>query len=358
MSFINKVGCGISSFGICALLIGCQPQSNEQPTGETLRPVRTILVEPTAEGPYKEFTAVVDASQKVDLAFKISGRMVEMLTNSGDPVQEGQVIAKLDDTDIKVELAEAQSSFNKALSDFNRGRDLIKTNSISQADFDQLQAQYNSANAQLTNSKNRLEYTNLVATFDGVIAQRYAENFQEVKAQEPIVALHDLHNINFKVDVPESIMINIKPDERNPQVTAIFESIPDQTFDLTFKEVNTQADDVTKTYQVVFTMPNSPEHSILPGMSARVRVIRGAGAVALANFYVPDHAVLKDASGNYVFTVSAAEEGKGVISRRNVVIGDITAWGIEIFSGLEGGEHLVIAGMSKVNDGMIVKFEN
>lgn len=339
------------------ILVACDNNQIDDDNSPILRPVRTLEVEKSEFGPYKEFTAVVDASQKVDLAFKISGRIIDMPNKAGDNVNKGQLVARLDDTDIKVELAEAQSSYDKALSDFNRAKDLIQTKSISQADFDQLQAQFNSANAQLQSAKNKLDYTSLNASFDGVIAQRYVENFQEITAQTPIVALHDLHNINFKIDLPESIIINIRPDATPPKVIASFESIPDKTFDLTFKEISTQADEVTKTYQVVFSMPNSSSHTILPGMTARVRVMRPDLGQPIANYYVPEHAVLKDGTGNYVYTVSAIEPGTGKIQRQEVVIGNITAWGIEVFTGLEDGQHLVTAGMSKVNDGMLVKFD-
>lgn len=321
-----------------------------------LRPVRTSVIEQVESGPFQEFTAVVDASQKVDLAFKISGRIVDMPVKPGDKIKKGQLVASLDDADIKVQLVEAKSSYDKAFSDFNRAKDLIASRSISQADFDQLQAQFNSAKAQLQTAQNKLDYTRLNASFDGVIAQRYAENFQEINAQAPVVALHDLQNINFKVDIPESMLINVKPDSVPPKVSANFESIPDTTFDLTFREISTQADEVTKTYQVVFTMPNSDSYTILPGMSARVRVMRPTSDQLTANYYVPEHAVLKDSKGNYVFTVESIEKGKGKIRRQQVIIGNITTWGIEIFSGVESGQHLVTAGMSKVSDGMIVKF--
>lgn len=331
-----------------------KPVEIEEPA---LRPVRTLLVQQVETGPFQEFTAVVDASQKVDLAFKISGKILEMPVKPGDKVKQGQLIAKLDDADINVQLVETKSSYDKALSDFNRAKDLIVSKSISQADFDQLQAQFNSAKAQLQTAQNKLDYTRLNASFDGIIAQRYAENFQEVTAQAPIVALHDLQNINFKVDIPESMLINVKPDSEPPKVSANFESIPDKTFDLTFKEISTQADEVTKTYQVVFTMPNSDSYTILPGMSARVRVMRPVSDQVAANYYVPEHAVLKDTQGNYVFTVESTEQGKGKIRRQQVIIGNITTWGIEIYSGIESEQHLVTAGMSKVSDGMIVKFD-
>lgn len=342
--------------GGLTLLAACDSNEVATQVEPKLRPVRTLEVKPAENSLYKEFTAVVDASQKVDLAFKVSGRIIEMPINSGDEVREGQLVARLDDTDIKIQLDEAQSSYDKALSDFERAKDLIKTNSISQADFDQLKAQFSSAKAQLENAQNRLEYTRLYASFDGIIAERYVENFQEINAQTPIVALHDLNNINFKVDVPESILINVAPNAIPPKVTAFFESIPDRTFDLTYKEISTQADAVTKTYQVVFTMPSPKSYTLLPGMSARVRVERSAELGPSANFYLPAHAVLMDAEGNYVYTVSSSGEGQGTIKRQAVSIGEITSWGIEIYSGIDVGQHVVTAGMSKVTDGMLVKF--
>lgn len=338
-------------------LSACDSGPDQADAEPILRPVKTVKIEQTSQGPFKEFTAVVDASQKVDLSFKVSGRIEKLPIKAGDEVKEGQLIAQLDETDFKVRLDEAQSSYDKALSDFNRGKDLIKTNVISQADFDQLKAQYNSAFAQLENAKNQLAYTSLEATFDGVIAQRYVENFQEINAATPVVALHDLNNINFKVDIPESIIINRKPESLPPKVTAFFASIPGQSFDLAFKEIATQADEVTKTYQVTFTMPTPQSHTILPGMSARVRVERIDSEQAVAEFYVPSQSVLKDSQGNYVFVVTANGDGTGTITRREVTIGDITSWGLEVFSGVESGQHVVTAGMSKVSDGMRVKFE-
>lgn len=347
---------GIAS--LVFVLSACDNAAQVEKTEPELRPVRTTQVEMAAFGPYQEFTAVVDASQKVDLAFKVAGSLVALPVKAGDEVKEGQLVAQLDDTDFKVRLNEAQSSFDKASSDFQRAKELIASNSISQADFDQLKAQYNSALAQLETAQNNLDYTKLHANFDGVIAQRYTENFQEINALTPVVALHDLKNINFKVDIPERIMINVKPNSTPPKVSAYFASIPDTTFDLAFKEISTQADEVTKTYQVVFTMPAPTTNTILPGMTARVRVMKPDDMNEInADFYLPPHAVLQDSTGNYVFTVNLVETGVGEIARTPITVGDITDFGIEVYSGVEAGQHVVTAGMSKVTEGMRVKFQ-
>ena len=341
-----------------ALLSACDSGAQKEQTEAPLRPVKTVQVQTASLGPYQEFTAVVDASQKVDLAFKVSGSVVEIPVKAGDEVTQGQLIARIDDTDFKVQLNEAQSSYEKASSDFQRARELITSNSISQADFDQLKAQFNSASAALETAQNNLDYTKLHANFDGIIAQRYVENFQEISALTPVAALHDLKNINFKVDLPESILINVRPGSEPPKVSAFFASIPDQTFDLTFKEISTQADDVTKTYQVVFTMPAPTTNLILPGMTARVRVSRPEGLSGLiADFYLPAQSVLQDSAGSYVYTVKRIQAGVGEIQRTPITIGDLTNWGVEIYSGVNEGQHVVTAGMSKVTVGMRVKFQ-
>ena len=95
------------TLALSALVLSACGQNDTLVSEEApLRPVRTVVVEKAESGPYKEFTAVVDASQKVDLAFKVSGEIIEMPTKAGDEVTEGQLIARLDDTDIKVQLSE------------------------------------------------------------------------------------------------------------------------------------------------------------------------------------------------------------------------------------------------------------
>lgn len=340
-----------------ALVLGCSPStdlSNEEPV---LRPVRTQVVAPADSAPYKDFSAVVDASQKVNLAFKVSGRIVEMGATLGEPINKGDLIASLDDTDIKLEVEQAQSSFDKAKSDYNRGKELIKNNTISQADFDTLKSQYTSSLVQLETAQNRLAYTRLEATFDGVIAQKMVENFEEVSAGQAIVALHNINTINLKVDVPESVIIGVKPGEPAPTFKASFTAIEGVEFDVNFKEISTQADDVTKTYQVVFTMPSPTTNTILPGMSARVRATLPPSRGTLASYYLPAQSVLKDNKGNYVYVVKANGDGSGTIERKEVTVGDITVYGMEVFSGVVEGEHVVTAGMSKVTAGQQVKFK-
>ncbi len=339
------------------LITACTEQAPE--VKQPLRPVRTITVTAPDLSRTHEFTAVVDASRKADLSFKISGELVEFLVNQGDDVVEGQVLARLDNADIKIQLKEAQSTFDKVKADYDRGKNLIRSKTISQADVDQLRAQFNSAKAKLDSAKNNLGYAELKASFDGVIAKKYTENFQEVNAKSPIVALHDLTHINLKINVPESIMIRVQRSDQPASLTARFDAIEDTTYPLVFKEVSTQADEISRTYEITLSMVAPTDHTILPGMTAWVTANRtNPNEVQQKLFLLSVKTVLKDSQGNYVFTVRDKGNGIGEISRQSVTIGEITRLGIEIFSGISEGDKVLSAGMSKVSVGMEVKYQD
>ncbi|HBY86016.1 MAG TPA: efflux RND transporter periplasmic adaptor subunit, partial [Colwellia sp.] len=318
-----------------------------------------------------EFTAVVDALNRADLAFKISGNLTHFLVKQGDKVNKGDVIAKLDDTDLKIYVAEAQAHFDTAMADLTRAQNLVKTNYISASEFDQIRTKAHSAKAQLASANNNLDYSTLRASFDGVIAKVYSKNYQEINAKEPIVRLHDLSEIQLIVNIPESIMIHLKKNAAQGVVSATFNSIEDHNFPLQFSEVATLADEHSKTYEVIFTMKALDGYVILPGMTALVRaqVAREQSENQVyPSFYLPSHTVLKDSLGNYVYIVKEHKTGVGKIFRKPVVIGNITAQGIEVFTsfaspelsgssdGLQSGDHVITAGMSKVSAGSLVKF--
>lgn len=370
MSFNNVIKPLVIAILAMTFLNACDntPQVETEPE---LRPVRTLLLKAVDVSQALEFTAVVDALNRADLAFKISGNLTHFLVKQGDKVNKGDVIAKLDDTDLKIYVAEAQAHFDTAMADLTRAKNLVKTNYISASEFDQIRTKAQSAKAQLASANNNLDYSTLRASFDGVIAKVYSKNYQEINAKEPIVRLHDLSEIQLIVNIPESIMIHLKKNAAQGVVSATFNSIEDHNFPLQFSEVATLADEHSKTYEVIFTMKALDGYAVLPGMTALVhaQVAREHSENQVyPSFYLPSHTVLKDSLGNYVYVVKEHKTGVGKIFRKPVVIGNITAQGIEVFTsftseelsgssaGLQSGDHVITAGMSKVSAGSLVKF--
>jgi RND family efflux transporter MFP subunit len=338
---------------LLTLLIACSEQGGSLVEEQTLRPVRTLTVVANSGGPMQEFPAVVDAANSADLSFKVAGEVVSLLVKQGQDVSKGDVIAELDNTNYKLALDESQAAFDKAKADFGRAEKLISSGTISQADYDQLKAQFASAKSKLATAKNNLDYTQLHASFNGVVARTHIEKFEEVQAKQIIVTLQDIERINLKVNIPESMMVHVSK-EQPKKIVAEFAAIEGKQFPLSFVEVSTQADEVTKAYEVTLSMQPPAGYNILPGMTARVRASSTQGQQN--KIYVPIKTVLKDDSGNFVWTVNALDKGKGQITKTSIVVGDITPFGFTVLSGLDEGTHVVTAGMSKVTEGQVVKF--
>jgi RND family efflux transporter MFP subunit len=346
------VAAGLSA-GI--VLASCGKNDSAPVQEEALRPVKTVTIASPGAGLRREFPGVVDAVQKADLSFRIAGKLQSISVKEGDEVEKDQLIAQLDKTDFNIRLGSVRADYERAEADFERAKSLVEKGHISRSDFDKLKAQESAAAAQLSSAQQDLIYTELRAPFSGLIARRYVENFEQVAANQSIVALQDISSLLVKIDLPESVMIRVKPEDKNRTLYAGFDAIPDKEFPLTFKEAATQADATNQTYEVTFAMPAPRERVILPGMTATVTVELHAGDESYAEVYVPAHAVQEDREGRFVFVAESTDGEEAVVRRRNVTIGRLTGRGMEIVSGLSAGDRVVTAGMSQLVEGKRVR---
>lgn len=347
----------ISSFVLTFLFMsGCSKQTDDVSEKKIdPKPVRTQTIATGAQI-IKSFPGVIDAAQTAELGFRVNGELSEIKVREGELVKQGQILAQLDQTDFVLAVKSADADFQRVKSDFSRAQKLIEKGAISRADFDSLKAQMRSAEVQLETAQQNLKYTTLKAPFDGVVARTYVENFEKISSSEKFAAIQDLSSLEVGIDVPESIMIQIRREESRHDVKAVFEDLGGRSFPLTFKEASTRSDENTQTYRVTFMMPAPQDANILPGMSTLVVATEKREENAGDDIYVPAHAVLEDASGRFVYTVEDIEnDDQGTVRRRAVVVGKLSEHGIQIVQGLLVGDQVITAGMSKISEGMTVR---
>ena len=340
-------------------ITACDEQQKTQ-TKEPLRPVRTMLASASDGITGRDFPGIVIAENRADIAFRVSGKLKELLVKEGEKVVKGQVIARLDQTDFKIELKDKQATYDKSKANFTRSATLLEPGHISQREFDEIKAAYSTADAHLRAAKQNLIYTELKAPFDGSITKSYVDNFEEVMARDKIVTLQDLKSMQVEIDIPESLMINVKRSGQERQIHATFDAIKDKKFPLIFREVSAQADETTHAYKIRFSLPPIDNYTILPGMTATVvadKVPGVDGSGDESEIIVPSHAVLEDNKGRFVYIAvpESASSMTGVIHRRNVTTSRLTNSGLIITSGLDPNDMIVIAGMSKMQEGMKVR---
>jgi RND family efflux transporter MFP subunit len=346
----------MGTFAICLTLIGCsEPPPLE--SVEMVRPVKSYLIESTSNGGIRSFPARIDAGRKAELSFRVSGVLKELPAKEGDLVQEGQLVAALDPTDLQIVLTDRQASYDKAKRNFTRAKELIKKGNISKMDFDRLEAEFKSASAALQAAQQDLNYTRLSAPFTGRIARRYSQNFEEVQAKQTILDLQDTSVLEVKFDVPESLMRGVRKNgetERDEvEVTASFTDIPGRTFPLTFREISTRADEKTQTFQVTYTMPELENALILPGMTATVTVNMGRYQDNDITHSVPASAIV----GDYKLDPQAwvIDQQSMTVQPRSVKVGRLVGEYVEVFEGLNAGDRIVTAGTPFLVEGMKVR---
>jgi len=334
------------------LLVGCDKKEEPKPV-EVIRPVKLMKVQAGTVIADYSLPGQVRAARRAELSFKVSGPLVALPVEEGQHVKKGELIAQIQKRDFLTALEEARARALEAEKQFKRYKELYAKKQVSRADYDRYRAARDVARARLEDAANALKDTTLRAPFDGVIARRYVENFQKVQAKEPIVSLQDISRIEILVNVPELQMAALK-EEGPGKVYAVFESIPGKKFPLTMKEFSTQADPATQTYQVVFVMSQPEEASILPGMTAMVTAETTRGVSGKKVIRIPAIAVMEGAGKQpYVWVY---DEKSSTVHKQPVKVGRLTgSEDIFIEEGLKGGETIVVAGLTQLEEGMKVR---
>ncbi len=350
---------------VCGLVLlsACSEEVIEEAT--PVRPVKIFTVEGIGSGTLRRFPGTVDASQRAEMAFRIPGRLQELLVKEGDLVEEGQVLARLDPTDLQIVVDDRQATFDNAQRNFTRAKELVADGNISKIDFDQMEANFRTTAAALKQARQNLDYAELRAPFSGRIARREVDNFEEVVAKQTVFSLQNIAVLDVRIDVPESLLrtfrgsataggTEVRQGRDDPATTAWaeFEGHPDSRFELEEREVATRADSQTQTFQVTYTMPTPQDFLVLPGMTATVTLDFSHLADVEQAKWVPVDAVQSDAALNSRVWVLDARSM--TVSSRPVQIGRMAAGLIEVNSGLEGGEEIVSVGAHYLAEGMAV----
>jgi RND family efflux transporter MFP subunit len=339
------------------LISGCGEKDEGEPA-EIVRPVKTAVVQGFSEGE-QTFPGRVDAGEKLLMSFRVPGRIVELPVKKGQAVAKGQLIARLDPRDYEIAVEEAKATFQRAEADFKRYERLYETDAVPLADLDQRRSERDVAKARLDEAEKNLSYTDLRAPFAGMIGNRYVENYMDVQAQEDIVDLNDTTTVEVKINAAENLVAAIDQfaKDLDIKVYAEFDAAPGRRFELQLKELAARADPETQTFQVVFTMPQPADVNLLPGMSALVRVVVGikSGATIDLPISVPAIAVKTSPEGKKMVWVVDTDDM--TVHSREVTVGSMRgSAAIEVLDGLEGGEHVVIAGLAQLREGMKVRF--
>lgn len=395
--------------------LGCA--SDGTPEEEVVRPVRTEMIAAGGDLRLRSFPGTVEASRRVELAFRVPGLLETLAVKEGDRVSAGDLIAQLRQGEFEArrdvlqgELDQARAQLRAlrsgerpeeilrreaevraarlriatALADYERRQRMVAQRVVSQEEFEQAQTAYRIAQedymaaqqsleqatvgraedieamearvraleGRLVESQIQFDDSTLLAPYDGVIAQRFVDQGQNITPNSRVVQFQDAEEIDIAADVPEAVMAAEIRVADIVRLTANLSAAPGVEFPVRIREIAQVADPVTQTFNVRVAMEAPADLRVLPGMSARVTATYRRASVLGERLLIPVEAVEERPSGEQVAWVLGQD---GIVSPREIRLGVASGGRVEVEDGLQAGERIVVAGVRFLRDGMRVR---
>jgi membrane fusion protein (multidrug efflux system) len=335
--------------------------------------VQTTAVEVVPHQQSKSYIGRMDAVEDTAITAQVTGYLMERHFQEGQIVEKGQKLYSIEPSSFEAQVAsakakvsEAEAALKKAELDFERGKNLVKSNNISQAEFDALTATLMSARAQLEAGKAQLKvadvnlsYTTILAPFTGRISDSKVSQgdllspssgvLTTLVSMDPIYAsfsISERERLAFGMDTIEG---NGSDESNGVAVNIILEDgrVFEQQGKIDFLGNRINLNTGTLAMRAVV---DNPQQRLLPGQHVRVELMEKE---AIDVVTVPRRAVQTDLEGDFVMVVT---EGN-VAERRNVALGTQVETGVIIQSGLKPTDVVITQGLQRVRNGVPVRID-
>ena len=355
----------LTASGLALALVGCAEKPAADPRTEVPQ-VQAALVQ-SATPIARAFTGTVAARVQSDLGFRVPGKVLERLVDTGQAVKRGQVLMRIDPVDLKLAasagqeaVAAAEAKAHQTAQDEARYRDLNGTGAISASAYDQAKAAADAARAQLSAaraeadvSRNASRYAELVADGDGVVTETLAEPGQVVSAGQVVVRLAHAGRREAVIALPETLRPAIGS---HAQATLFGSNGAGNGAEL--RQISGAADRLTRTFEARYVLEgdlaNAPLGATVtihiadtPSLTSSITSAKTAGV------QVPLGALFDAGKGTGVWVVGEGSPAK--VSWRAVTVQRLDEESAQVTGVLKPGEHIVALGAHMLTEGQAVR---
>ncbi|RKU01142.1 efflux RND transporter periplasmic adaptor subunit [Burkholderia sp. Nafp2/4-1b] len=347
--------------GLCLVVCGAVLLAachSREPVAPEVKPVVALAVHADGAPDATSLPAQVDARYATTLSFRVGGKIAERRVHLGDTVKAGQVLALLDPTDLRNNVANARAQLDAAThqlayqkQQLARDQAQAQANLIAPAQLEQTQnayatalAQRDSALAQMGLAEDHLRYTTLVADHDGVIKSEDADTGQNVEQGQAVYHLDWSGDIDIACDAPESALNSLTVG-KSAKVT--LSAVPGKTFEARVREVAPTADQQSRTWRVKLTLI-APTPEVRLGMTAQVQFDIAHANNGASPFALPATALFHDGDKPAVWVV---QPGTDKLVLRPVTVTNYGERMVEVATGLHDGDRVVVQGVHTVSAG-------
>jgi RND family efflux transporter MFP subunit len=313
---------------------------------------------------FLSFTGSIEADKRAEISTRLMGQVVYVGVKEGERVKKGQSLIRIDVRDVRSQvqmarsrLKQARENHKMALANFeavkktyDRFSRLLKEGAITQQEYDQIEAKFKSAQAQLKAAEEEIrlaeeairaastniDYGEIKAPFDGVVVRKFVDKGDIAKPGYPLLIV-EKSPFKVKVNLPESFLGKIKVGQR---LKVRIDSV-DKEFEAVVSEISPSVDTMSRTFTVKLKLEdNSSVHS---GLYAKVLIPKKGKVTVL----VPKEAVYRRWDFTGVWTV----DPEGVLKLRLVRLGNRVGDYVEVLSGLDPEDRIVVEGLEKACNG-------
>ncbi|MGR3319340.1 MAG: efflux RND transporter periplasmic adaptor subunit [Candidatus Anammoxibacter sp.] len=301
--------------------------------------VKTIELKKEEYSYTKSFSGIVKPFDRVDIGFKISGRVDKILFDEGDALVKGDAMATLEKDELEALFRQAQASYDKAKSAYNRSKKLLKDGTISPSEIETSEAEYKVKEAALDLSRIQLENSTIFAPISGKLAFRSVEEKEVVLLNKTYFTIMNISDVILEIGVPEYQISQLFAGQK---AISHVEAYPDDEFIGEIYKVAMAADDYNKLFKVEIKIPNS--HELLkPGMIAKVEI----ETKTFTDIYLIPLNAIRDSNGDkYVYL-----ERNGIAVKKILKEYYIHNNNVILINPLNEGDRLITKGQKLLNDG-------
>ena len=286
-------------------------------------------------------TGTLRANEEVQLAAEVAGKVTAVLFREGSFVEQGQLLLKINDTDLVAQLERTKSRIDLATQQVERQKALLEKGGVSQEEFDMTQNQLRVLEAEQALNEAQIAKTEVRAPFSGRLGLRHVSEGSFITPQSRIASLQDISPIKVDFSLPEKYAGQVGSG------TVLHFSIAGgpARYEATVYAVEPRIDENTRTLQIRATSPNR-EGRLTPGAFADIELVLAEHDAALT---VPTISVIPELGGRKVFIVK-----NGTVEERVVETGIRTDAVVQILGGIAEGDTVLTSGLQLARTGMPV----
>lgn len=327
------------------------------------KPPVSVAVATALEQPWQRqlpAAGTLKALQGINLSIEVPGVVTQLHFDSGQVVKQGQTLLQLEHQAEQAALDVALADRSLARQNFQRGRELVAINAISQEEFDRLSAEFNRNNAVVAQRRTALDKKRIVAPFNGTLGIRQVNIGDYLQSATVIASLQDAHSLYVDFHIPEHAVQLIKIGQ---SVRIEVSARPGLSSLATISAIDPIVD--TQTRNVLVRAPlTHPPADLLPGMFAHLQVLLTNPGLHIV---IEESAIAYSPYGQYVYVVAPRKNSEGrdeldaegkpllIAEQRLVETGERRDGTIVIAKGLAKGEQVVTAGQIKLQNGTPVR---